>query len=80
MTQDMEKYIQDGDLIAITTTISGLDIAHVGLAYFVNDKLHLLHASSTQNKVVISDKTLQDYLSGIKKNNGIIVARIVYLQ
>jgi len=77
---DMEKYIQDGDLIAITTTISGLDIAHVGLAYFVNDKLHLFHASSTQNKVVISDKTLQDYLSGIKKNNGIIVARIVYLQ
>ena len=73
---DMEKYIQNGDLIAITTTISGLDIAHVGLAYFVNDRLHLFHASSTQNKVVVSDKTLQDYLSGIKKNNGIIVARL----
>ncbi len=72
----MEKYIQNGDLIAITTTISGLDIAHVGLAYFVNNRLHLFHASSTQNKVVISDETLQDYLSGIKKNNGIIVARL----
>ena len=73
---DMQKHIQNGDLIAITTTISGLDIAHVGLAYFVNDQLHLFHASSTQKKVVISEKTLQDYLKGIKKNNGIIVARL----
>lgn len=77
---DLEKYIQNGDLIAITTTIPGLDMAHVGLAYFVNNRLHLFHASSTQNKVVISDKTLQEYLKGIKKNNGIIVARLVYLQ
>ncbi len=73
---DIEKHVQNGDLIAITTTIEGLDIAHVGLAYFVNEHLHLFHASSTQKKVVISEKTLQDYLKGIKKNNGIIVARL----
>jgi len=73
---DIEKYVQNGDLIAITTTIEGLDIAHVGLAYFVNEHLHLFHASSTQKKVVVSEETLQDYLKGIKKSNGIIVARL----
>ena len=73
---DIEKHVQNGDLIAIATTIEGLDIAHVGLAYFINGHLHLFHASSTQKKVVISEKTLQDYLKGIKKNNGIIVARL----
>lgn len=74
--QDMESHIQNGDLIAITTSIPGLDIAHVGLAYFVDGHLHLFHASSTQKKVVVSEETLQDYLKGIKKNNGIIVARL----
>ena len=73
---DIEKYVQNGDLIAITTTIEGLDIAHVGLAYFVNEHLHLFHASFTQKKVVVSEETLQDYLKGIKKSNGIIVARL----
>lgn len=74
--QEIEKYVQNGDLIAITTNIPGLDIAHVGLAYFVNERLHLFHASSTQKEVVISEETLQDYLKGITKNNGIIVARL----
>jgi len=73
---EIEKLVQNGDLIAITTTVAGLDIAHVGLAYFVNERLHLFHASSTHKKVVISEKTLQDYLKGIEKSNGIIVARI----
>jgi len=68
--------VQNGDLIAITTSIPGLDIAHVGLAIFVNERLHLFHASSTQKEVVISEETLQDYLKGITKNNGIIVARL----
>ena len=74
--QEIEKYVQNGDLIAITTSIPGLDIAHVGLAIFVNERLHLFHASSTQKEVVISEETLQDYLKGITKNNGIIVARL----
>ncbi len=73
---EYEKYINNGDIIAITTTIEGLDIAHVGFAYFVNGRLHLFHASSVHKKVIISEKTLQDYLMGIKIKNGIIVARL----
>lgn len=71
-----EKYIQNGDIIAITTSTKGLDIAHVGLAVFVNDRLHLFHASSKGKKVMISDKTLEDYLKNISKDSGIIVARL----
>ena len=71
-----EKFIKNGDIIAITTTIDGLDITHVGLAYFVDDRLHLFHASSKNKKVVISDKTLEDYLKNIKKDSGIMVARL----
>ncbi len=71
-----EKHIKNGDIIAITTPVKGLDIAHVAMAYFVDGRLHILHASSKQKKVVVSEKNLEDYLKGIKSKDGIIVARL----
>jgi len=67
--------IQSGDLIAITTKMKGLDISHVGIAIWQDGKLHLMHASSTLKKVVVSEKTLHDYMQGIQSNTGIIVLR-----
>ncbi len=71
-----EKHIKNGDIIAITTPVKGLDIAHVAMAYFVDGRLHIIHASSKQKKVVISEKTLENYLKDIKIKDGIIVARL----
>lgn len=71
-----EEKINDGDLIAITTTIKGLDIVHVGLAYHQNERLHLLHASSKSNKVEISSIPIADYLAPNKIQSGIMVCRI----
>ena len=73
--RDCEQRIQDGDLIAITTTIDGLDVVHVGLAVFVGKRLHLLHASTTGRRVIISPRTLYGYLTGRKIRSGIVVAR-----
>ena len=36
--------IRDGDIIAATSTVPGLDIAHTGLAVWVDGTLRLLHA------------------------------------
>ena len=70
-----EHLIQDGDIIALATDIEGLDVTHTGLAIRLDDgRIHLLHAS-TVGEVVISDEPLADYLQGIKRNTGIIVAR-----
>lgn len=41
-----ELDIKNGDIIAITTNIKGLDVVHTGFACWVDGKLHLLHASS----------------------------------
>ncbi|MEM7654908.1 MAG: N-acetylmuramoyl-L-alanine amidase-like domain-containing protein [Bacteroidota bacterium] len=71
-----EHLIQDGDLIAITTSVKGLDIAHVGLAIHQNGRLHLFHASTTGKQVLISEKPLADYLAGIKRHTGIMVGRL----
>lgn len=70
-----EKKIKDGDIIALTTSIKGLDVTHTGLAIFKEDgRLHLLHASSS-GKVTVTNEPLTDYLKGIKNNTGITVAR-----
>ena len=71
-----EDRIRDGDLIAITTNTEGLDVQHVGLAAKVRDRIHLLHASSAEGKVVLSRKTLYQYLVQSRIRSGIMVARV----
>jgi hypothetical protein len=72
----IEDRICDGDLIAITTNRKGLDIQHVGFAARVKNRIHLLHASSIEGKVVLSQKTLYRYLMQSRARSGIMVARI----
>lgn len=68
--------IHQGDIIALTTSINGLDVTHTGLATREADgKIHLLHASSHSMKVEVSEKPLADYLKTVKNNTGILVAR-----
>lgn len=70
-----EHFIQSGDIIALTTSIKGLDVTHTGIATREADgRIHLLHAS-TVGKVVVSDVPLVDYLKNIESNTGILVAR-----
>jgi hypothetical protein len=73
----IENKIIEGDLIAMTSTIEGLDCNHVGIAILINGRIHLLHASSSLKKVVISEKPLADYLEGVKKDAGIMVLRVL---
>ncbi|MUH37314.1 DUF1460 domain-containing protein [Zobellia amurskyensis] len=71
-----EHLIETGDIIALTTSINGLDITHTGIATKEEDgRIHLLHASTGSMKVEVSKKPLAEYLKGIKKNTGIMVAR-----
>ncbi len=72
----VEQQIEEGDLIALTTSINGLDISHVGIATWQNGRLHLLHASSAQKEVVITDQPLAEYIQSVKSQSGIMVMRL----
>lgn len=61
-------------IIAFTTSISGLDTSHVGLAYKKNGKLRFIHASSVDMKVKVDEKPLVEYCAGKTSCTGIIVA------
>jgi len=65
----------DGDIIAITTSIEGLDVSHTGIAVRVDGVLKYLHAPLTNGNVQITEKSLVDYLASNKKQTGIMIAR-----
>lgn len=72
----LERKIQDGDILGITTNINGLDISHTGIAVRMeNGKIHLLHAPNVGSKVQITEKPLSDYIKSNKKQTGIMVLR-----
>lgn len=73
----VESEIADGDLIAATSTVAGLDIAHTGIALWRNGRLHLLHAPLVGKFVEISELPLAERIQGIRGQDGIMVARVV---
>lgn len=70
-----ELPVYDGDIIALTTNIKGLDVTHIGFAFWENGKLHLLHASSAAGKVIKDHKNLYEYQKNKKSQTGIRVFR-----
>ena len=70
-----EAQLKAGDIVGITTSIAGLDISHVGILVRKNGRIHLMHASSSALKVVISENTLEEYLKAGKSTTGIVVVR-----
>lgn len=67
--------LKHGDIVGFTTSISGLDMAHVGILIEQNSRLHVLHASQTSRKVEISDEPITSFLKPNSRNTGIMVAR-----
>ena len=72
---EVADQIQDGDLIAATSTVAGLDIAHTGIALWKDGQLHLLHAPLVDGVVEVSELSLADRVQGIGGQDGIMVAR-----
>ena len=70
------KNICTGDIIAFTSTVAGLDIAHIGIAYREGDRLTFIHASTTAGKVIINPTPLTQYIGGVKSQSGVRVIRL----
>jgi len=68
--------IETGDIIAVATDAEGIDVSHTGIAIRGARGLHLLHASSASEKVVLSSATLYRYLMSRRSRTGILVGRV----
>ena len=67
--------IQDGDILCFATTVKGLDVTHVALAYWQSGELRFIHASMSAMKVIVQNGSLQDYANSIKSCKGLLIAR-----
>ena len=77
-SSELRQAVQDGDIIAITSSKQGLDIAHLGFAVWGRGgTLHLLNASSLHKKVITDPQPLQKYMQRQPRNLGVRVIRIL---
>lgn len=76
----LRNVIHDGDILAIITSIGGLDTSHIGLAHWKKDGLHLINASSVHHKVVDEPMLLHTYMQRHPKQLGIRIARVSAIQ
>jgi hypothetical protein len=72
---ELESKLMDGDIAGITTEIEGIAIQHVVILVRQEGRIHMMHASSKAEKVVISDISLEEYLLNSKSASGIMLAR-----
>lgn len=75
--RDAEKYLQNGDICAITTNDANGYTSHVGMIIRLKDRAYFTHATSDRDKgrMVIIDRPITDYLNDASKHAGIVVCR-----
>ena len=67
--------LENGDIIAATSSIDGLDIAHTGLAVVREDGVYLMHAPLVGANVQMSETPIDQRVRRIEGQDGIMVAR-----
>lgn len=67
--------VRDGDIIATTSTVRGLDIAHTGFAIWIDGRLHLMHAPLVGSTLEISERPLAERILRISGQDGLMVSR-----
>lgn len=77
-TGNLYKNLKHGDIIALTSSMEGVDINHVGIIIRKGSEFYLLHAPLSGKKVLISDGPITDFLTPTSKNSGIMIARPVF--
>jgi hypothetical protein len=72
-----EKYLQNGDICAITSSYQTSYTSHVGLITRIGDRAYFMHATSDHDKgrMVVIDRPITDYLNGGSKHAGMIICR-----
>ncbi len=70
-----QKLIQDGDIVAFTSTVEGLDVNHEGFAVWDKGVLKFMHASLEKKKVIVSTESILEYINRISKHAGVMVLR-----
>ncbi len=71
-----DPQFQDGDVVAIVGNKKGLLISHTGFVHVdEKGKMHILHASSYQKRVLLTTAGVANYIRRRSERRGVIAAR-----
>ncbi len=73
----IENQVPHLAVVAFTTSVKGLDTSHIGFTFRHKGKLHFIHASSTNKKVIIDKRTVSEYCSIQKSCTGIMLYEVM---
>ncbi len=71
----IQDRLQNGDLIGTTTSMKGMDVSHTGMVLRQDTVVRFMHAPLSGNKVLVSEGSLAEYVTGIPSHTGIVVVR-----
>lgn len=75
-SKEVQGRLREGDVVAFVSKLKDLDVTHLGFLVKVDGRLHVLHASSTNGKVEVSDAPLEDFVKRNRHWAGIRVYRL----
>lgn len=74
------SYVKDefknGDIVAFTSALPNLDVAHMGVIVIKDGEPHVIHASSSAGKVVMSELPIDKFLKKNRTFTGVRVFRL----
>ncbi|MGN0211246.1 MAG: N-acetylmuramoyl-L-alanine amidase-like domain-containing protein [Muribaculaceae bacterium] len=76
-SKEVDSRLREGDIIAFVSNLKDLDVTHLGMVVKVNGETRVMHASSTDGKVEISDVSLYEF---VRRNRNWIGARFYRLK
>lgn len=75
--KSVQAQLREGDILCFTSTLKDLDVTHLGILTRGDDgKWHVMHASSTLGKVVVSDETIDRFVQRNRHWTGVRVLRL----
>lgn len=75
MVKNIEDQLLPGDILAFTTNVPGLDIIHTAIIFKVNSHAQMIHASSKNKKIEVSELSVHRWMDENKNCDGLIVFR-----
>lgn len=76
-SREVKRSLREGDILAFVSSLKDLDVTHLGIVMMVDGEPRVLHASSSEGRVVVSERTLADF---VKRNRGWIGVRVYRLK
>lgn len=75
--KETKDAFQSGDVVALVTSMKNLDVTHLGIIIKKDGEPYLLHASSSNGKVEVSNVPFDEFM---KRNRSLLGVRVIRLK